>query len=211
MSNQLTDQNQQIRNDQEQLNAGHVTNQNKKNFLRRGIIRAAGAMMLLFILNSCTKEHIDEIIGKIPPLGTPAETWYNVKVSYKDESGNSKTGYLGPIGSNASTSFWDYVRVDGGQSKFKLHPTQDGWAYWEINDGNWLSLKATGWVYRSLEANRVEWKIVDGKLYNNYWSADWQKYPLGAERQRILVPDAYYAAVGLSANKTFTCELVAAP
>ena len=208
MANCSTDQIVQIEIDPQKVN--NVKMQGRRNFLRKGISRAATAIMLLLVLNSCTKEHIDDVIGKIPVLGATPETWYNLKVTYKDENGKLTPGLLGPVGTNASTSFWDYMRVDGAASKFKLHPTKDGWAYWEINDGNWLSLKATGWAYRSLEANRVEWKIVDGKLYNNYWSADWQKYPLGAERQRILVSDAYYAGVGLSSDKVFTCELVPA-
>lgn len=209
MANQATAQNNQIGTSPEQLSSVIAKTHSRRSTLRKGIFTVTSALMFLFVFNSCTKEHL-EVIGKLPILGGQQETWYNLKVTYNDESGKSTTGYLGPIGSNASTSFYDYMRVDGARSKFKLVPTSDGWAYWQVDDSNWLSLKATGWVYRSLEANRIQWKIINGKLYNNYWSTDWQNYPLGALRQRILVPDAYYAGVGLAADKTFTCELVAA-
>ncbi|MEJ7740310.1 MAG: hypothetical protein WKF97_23050 [Chitinophagaceae bacterium] len=213
MANPATDQNQQIEMDSQGIKADNLKSLSRRSWLRKAAITATSAVMLLLVLNSCTKEQWDDVIGKVPRRGVGGNqnTWYNLRVTYKDEDGKTLTRFMGPIADKASTSFWDYMQIGGAQSKFKLHPTKDGWAYWEIDDGNWLSLKSTGWAYRSLESNRIEWKIVDGKLYNSYWSSDWQRHPLGTERRRILVPDAYYVGVDLSNNNVFTCELVLAP
>ena len=130
-------------------------------------------------------------------------TWYNLKVTYTNDSGNTVVGYARSIGSNPSTSFWDYMELadttPAGAAKFKLHPRNDGWAEWEINDGNRLSVKRTGWVYRS-SAYHTGWAVVDGKLYNDYWDG-----PVGYEHHRVLVSDAYY--MGME-KPVFTCELV---
>jgi hypothetical protein len=213
MANSASDQNQQNQINAQELKADDLKKQSRRSWLRSATAMATSAIVLLFVLSGCTKEHWDDVVGKLPDLGgSEPGVWYNLRVTYKDEDGNTRTGYLGPVGQNAATSFWDYMRVDGGQSKFKLHQTEDGWAYWEIDDGNWLSLKATGWAYRSLESNRIEWKIVDGKLYNRYWASDWQSHPLGAARSSFLVSDAYYAGVDLGDDKVLTdCELVLAP
>ena len=141
------------------------------------------------------------------PSGTVVKsdpnTWYNLKATYTNTSGNTVVGYARSIGSNPSTSFWDYMELadttPAGAAKFKLHPRNDGWAEWEINDGNRLSVKATGWVYRS-SAYHTGWQVVDGKLYNDYWAG-----PVGYAHRRILVSDAYYMGMDLP---VFTCELV---
>jgi hypothetical protein len=86
-------------------------------------------------------------------------------------------------------------------AKFKLHPRDDGWADWEIDDGNYLSVKATGWVYRS-SAYRTGWHVIDGKLYNNYWDG-----PVGYQYRYLNVTTAYYMGMDLP---EFTCELVPA-
>jgi hypothetical protein len=137
------------------------------------------------------------------------DTWYNLVVHYTDQNGQPADGYLGPVGYNAATSYWDYMQVSGDASKFKLHPRADGWADWEIDDGNYLSLKLTGWAYRASDSDyRIGWQIVDGKLYNAYWSSDWNSYPAGCEYNTFLVSTAYY--VGVKLENAFTCELVPA-
>lgn len=130
-------------------------------------------------------------------------TWYNLKVQFTDETGSPAVGYFAKIGDNPSTSFWDYICLGAGAGcKFKVHqPDAIGWSNWEIDDGNWLSVKATGWVYRS-SAYAIGWQIVGNNLYNSYWSGI-----VGYEHRRILVSEAYYVGMDLP---PFTCELVPA-
>jgi hypothetical protein len=136
------------------------------------------------------------------------DKWYYLRITYQDDTGKTVTGRAYKIGPNPSTSFWDYMAVsqyDSEGAKFKLHqlhPYKDGWDKWEIDDGNWLSVKATGWIYRSSEYP-LGWKIVDGKLYNTYWSG-----AAGCQHNRFFVSDAYYMGQGLLPE--FTCELVEA-
>lgn len=146
-----------------------------------------------------------------PPRELPAgkafkadpDTWYHLKVHFKDRHGKFVDSFLYPLGQNPSTSFWDYMAFnspDGLQpAKFKLHQRPDGWADWEMDDGNYLSIKATGWFYRASHY-RTGCLVVDGMLYNNYWSG-----PAGYAYRDVLVPAAYYVGMDLP---VFTCELV---
>lgn len=130
-------------------------------------------------------------------------TWYYCKVNYIDDKGNSKVGYLSAVGGNATISFWDYICVnDDPGYKFRPNLGSDGWEQWECQDGNYLSLKATGWYYRS-SAYPLWFKIVDGKLYNSYWDG-----PAGSVERRILVSDARY--VGQGFPELAGCEFIAA-
>jgi hypothetical protein len=136
------------------------------------------------------------------------EAWYRLKVTYEDEDGTRKNGYLHPVGANAATSFWDYVMLGHGTSlcgalQFKLVPDGDGWARWEIRDddcnsGYHLECKATGWLYRA-SAYDTKFQIVDGKLYCSYWDG-----PVGSDYRYKLVPAGRYAGMDLPA---FSCEL----
>ncbi len=193
---------------QQERNVDSAKKINRRSWLRRAVVRATSIMLLFFVLAGCTKEQRDDVIGKVPGggLGSTPDQWYNLKVRY----GIGKRGTMGAVRREGYSLYWDYMAVDRKDlhAKFKLHPTTDGWAYWETEDGYWLSLKATGWAYRSYESNRIEWKIVDGKLYNKYWKSDWQNYPLGAEYRWVSVSDAYYAGVGLGDDKVLRdCEL----
>jgi hypothetical protein len=48
--------------------------------------------------------------------------------------------------------------INGYTTKFKLHPRGDGFDDWEIDDGYWLSMRASGWAYRSYYGQRIGWK-----------------------------------------------------
>jgi hypothetical protein len=168
----------------------------------------------VLVSTGCTKEQLGLIKGQLPGGGVGAEpaTSYVLKVTYKDEKGSTQVGYLGGISSDPLFSFYDYMQINSaGGWKFKKHAGVNGFEYWEMSDGNWLSLRYNGWAYRSLEGNRIGWKIVDGKLYSDY--SRWKDYPLGCQfRQDLdLIPAAYYVGVNLSNNNVFTCELVPAP
>src|SRR3954447_8231190 len=137
-------------------------------------------------------------------------TWYHLRVHYKDDNGNPAVGLMYPLGTNPSRSFWDYQVLgsgDGssGPTKIKVHPPDPtGWSRWELDDGNWLSIKATGWIYRS-SAYPIGWQIMkdaegNSRLYNNYWAGE-----AGYDWRGGAVPDACYMGMKLS---LFTCELV---
>jgi hypothetical protein len=135
-----------------------------------------------------------------------ANTWYNLRVTYTDTSRNTVNGYLYPLGANPSTMFWDYmafISLDGlPPAKFMLHELEDGWAEWELDNGDYLSVKATGYVYRA-SAYRIGWQVIDSKLYNNYWPG-----PAGYKwDSSTFVPGDYYVGMELP---VFTCELVPA-
>ncbi len=219
MANPATDQNQQLQINPQEPKVDDVKSLSRRSWLRNAAITATSAVMLLLVLNSCTKEKWDDVKGQVPGggLGSTPDTWYRLKVTYRNENNARMPGYMGPVAENFDGRlFWDYMKIDndhGWASKFRLHPTTDGWAYWEIDDGYWLSLRATGWAYRSYEGNRVEWKIVDGKLYTKYWKSDWQNYPLGCELRGFLgEEEVYFVGVDLGdANVLTNCELVPAP
>lgn len=136
------------------------------------------------------------------------EAWYNLRVMFVTKEGATVAGYASYVSRDFRMPFWDYMSlwpesVAEDISMFKLHPRSDGWAHWEIDDGNYLSLKATGWVYRS-SAYPLGWRISDGRLYNDYWNG-----PVGYryESGGGFAAEAYYMGMRLP---EFTCELVPA-
>ena len=136
------------------------------------------------------------------------DTWYNLNVHYNNRSGNPITGLMYPLASNPATSFWDYMvlgtSTDGaGPAKFRVEMMggNDGWEQWTLDSGNVLSLKATGWVYRS-SAYPIGWKIVNNQLFNSNWGG-----AVGSEWRQAFVPDCIYMGNDLP---SFTCELVPA-
>ncbi|WP_158945996.1 hypothetical protein [Granulicella sp. S190] len=154
------------------------------------------------------------------PSGTPnqvpsevfeadANVWYHLAVNYVDKEGKPASSFFYPLAANASTSFWDYMAFNSTSglkpSKFKVHPAKGGYSEWEIDDGNYLCLKATGWAYRSSEY-RIGWAIVNGHLYSNYWRGP-VGYRYDGDSIIAPVPRAYYIGMDLPA---FTCELVPA-
>ncbi len=182
----------------------------RRSWLRNVAIAATGAVMLLLVLNSCTKEQWDNVKGHVPGggLGSTPDIWYNLKVTYKDKEGVSKVGWMAPT-KDIYWGFYDFMVIrEDFKSKFRLHPGEDGFEYLEIDDGYWLSLNYDGWAYRSNnEYNSVGWKIVDGKLYSNY--SRWEGYPLGC-RWNIKY-QYYFVGVGLGDYNVLTnCELVPA-
>src|SRR5215210_5535846 len=156
MANPVTNQNQQIQINLQELKADIHKRLSLRNWLRKAASAATGAVVLLLVLTGCTKEQWTHLKNTPPPFGgvggSEPSIWYNLRVTYKDEDGATKTRFMGPIDSSASNPFYAYMQISWTRSKFKLHPTPYGWAYWEIDDGNWLSLKATGWAYRSFES-----------------------------------------------------------
>ncbi|MEO5889702.1 MAG: hypothetical protein ABIQ31_05580, partial [Ferruginibacter sp.] len=110
---------------------------------------------------------------------------------------------------------WFYMQLTKSQaeaSKFKMHVAiqSNGWNWWEISDGNWLSLTFNGFAYRSGLDNKVAWKIVGGKLYNDYAIA--KDFPLAAAYYSFLVSPAYYVGVNYGDQYVLTgCELVPVP
>ncbi len=107
----------------------------------------------------------------------------------------------------------DNMVINGYTSKFKLHPREEGFDDWEIDDGYWLSIRATGWAYRSYYAQRVGWKIIDGKLYNNYWWMRMGRLPAGCQwGEGLFTSKGYYVGMDLGDDKVLTnCELVQVP
>lgn len=73
------------------------------------------------------------------------KTWYYCKIGYKDDNGESRVGYLDYVGDNAAESFWDYICVNSNpRKKFRPNLGAGGWAQWECDDGNYLTLRTTG-------------------------------------------------------------------
>jgi len=140
-------------------------------------------------------------------------TWYHLKVHYKDDKGNPVVGLMYPLNNSFPPSFWDYQVLSGlipavvKPSKVKVHPPDStGWSKWELDDGNWLSIKATGWIYRS-SAYPIGWQIMkdaggNSRLCNNYWAGE-----AGYDWKGGTAPDACYMGMKRS---PFTCELVPA-
>jgi hypothetical protein len=188
----------------------------RRSWLHNATMAATSAVMLFFVLTGCTKEQWDHLKNTPHPgggLGSGPSIWYNLKVTYKDNEGKTREGFMGPIGTGGD--YFEYMKI-GGKSKFRLHPGENGFEYWEIDDGLWLTLSYWGWAYRSDSSNRVGWKIVNGKLYSDY--SRWEDYPLGCEWYSSSdywdspdVPPAYYVGVDLGDDKVLTnCELVPA-
>jgi len=130
--------------------------------------------------------------------------WYNLRVTYtlRGDDNKKATGFLTPLAQNAATSFYEYMVLDSGwpATKFKiLKPDPIGWSIWELENGEFLSLKATGWLYRS-SAYPLGFQIVDNRLYNNYRGGT-----AGSAWKNGLVPSQYYTGVGCD---EFICELV---
>ncbi len=93
----------------------------RRSWLRNAAIRATSVVMLLLVLNSCTKDQWDDVTGKVPGggLGSTPDTWYNLKVTYRDKDGKISEGFLGRIDRKQSTAYWEYMKI-GDKSKFKV-------------------------------------------------------------------------------------------
>ncbi len=168
---------------------GVFKNRSSKNWLRKAAIRATSFIMILFVLNSCTKEQRDDVIGKVPGggLSSTPDQWYYLEVTYKNKFGNPMESRVGP--------YFEYMVV-WGSYKFKLHPGENGFNYLQLEDSSWMTLSFSGWAYHSTEGDRVGWKIVDGKLYTDY--TRWKDYPLACQwGSNIFGFEAYYVGVNL--------------
>jgi hypothetical protein len=121
---------------------------------------ATGALVLLLFLTGCTKEQWNHLGGHLPGggLGGAQDTWYRLKVTYTDKNGVTQEGYMGAASHSAGQTDWDNMVINGYTTKFKLHPRGDGFDDWEIDDGYWLSMRASGWAYRSYYGQRIGWK-----------------------------------------------------
>ncbi|MEO6000159.1 MAG: hypothetical protein ABIN89_25195 [Chitinophagaceae bacterium] len=179
----------------------------RRNLLRNAAIKATSAVLLLSFLTGCHKETPKPGGG----VGAEPDKWYVLKVTNIDPKTPNAMGYLAGISSDPVFSFYDYMQISASGWKFKVHPGTNGFDYWEISDGNYLSLRYNGWAYRAYESNKIGWKIVNGKLYNNY--DRWKDYPIGCEYRSDLdlIPAAYYVGVGLTNNNQLNVEIVPAP
>ena len=229
MSNSMYHKNQQALMSQQELKADNYNGLSRRNWIRKAAITATGAVLLLFILAGCTKERWDTIVPGPPGggVGGTPDQWYYLQADYVDRHHQTwshpydiySTGYLGPT---KTILYPDYVEIGGDYTdKYKLHPAGDGWAYWETTDGHWLSITGSGWLYNNSDSTKkVAWKIVDGKLYNLYWSKEnWKDYPAGARRDLSIYDPVYgtteynyFVGVGLDEKYTLTnCKLIPVP
>jgi len=214
MANPISTQNQQTQMNTQDTKAGIPKRLSRRNWLGNAVIMATTAVVSLLFLSGCTKEQWDQVTGHLPGGGVGAEpaATYVLKVTYQDERGVTKVGYLGGIANDPAFSFYDYMQISASGWKFTKSPAANGFEYWQFAiDNNYLSLRYNGWAYRSYQSNRIGWKIVNGKLYSDY--DRWKDYPLGTQfRQDLdLIPAAYYVGVNLANNNVFTCELVPSP
>jgi len=194
----------------------------RRNWYRNTAIAATCAVMLF--LTGCTKEVLDMLPKRSGGggLGSTPVNRYRFKANYRTQEGATKVGYFAPV----ETKWWvtDYseiLMVSNSLLFFNVHSADElgaGWQYWKTSDGFWLSLSYAGFLYRSDSTNRVAWKIVNGKLYNNYWKPDnWQDYPAGAKYYggfivNDFIIEGYYVGVGYANELTLTnCELVPVP
>ena len=186
----------------------------RRNLLRNAAITATSAFLLLSFLSGCKKD------TTTPPgggLGAEPDRSYYMKVNYTTTKGATAVGYLGFVGTQASTPYYSEFLVNsemGSGAKFKVYPADavgDGWQYLSTDDGLWLSLSYDGYLYRSNQSNRVAWKIDGGKLYSSY--SRWKGYAAGSDYfSNPFNVIGYYAGVNFGKSKDFTnVELVSAP
>jgi hypothetical protein len=200
----------------QELKADNYNGLSRRNWLRKAVSAATGAMLLLFVLAGCTKELQDIIKHPGGGLGSTPGTWYNLKANYRTEEGATAVGYFRPVNARGDTWYGSEIVMDiGYHLELEVHPADelgDGWQYWKTRNAQWLSLSSSGFLYREADSTqRKAWKIVDGKLYNNYWNKDkWQDYPVGARYYSFFLPvPGYYAGVGFADEYALTnCELV---
>src|SRR4051794_2916998 len=93
----------------------------RRNWLRNAAMAVTGTLVLLLVLTACTKEQWDHFKPGGGDVGSGPSDWYKLKVTYKTTEGTLDSAYMGPIGVNAATAYWDYMQV-GGVAKFRLHP-----------------------------------------------------------------------------------------
>lgn len=180
----------------------------RRNWLRNIAIVVTGAVVLS--ITGCSKD-IQFPCGD--DTATNPDTWYNLRALYSYNGKTTDTVYLAGESDWQADPQWYFMKITKSRdeaSKFKLHQADagNGWQWWEVSDGYWLSMMYSGSAYRSGQNNRVAWKITDGKLYTNY--NRWKNYPLQSQYFSFLVSPAYYAAVNYGDDKyTLTdCELV---
>jgi len=182
-----------------------------RNWLHNAPMAATVAVMLLLFFTGCTKEQFPLPGGGV---GSTPDTWYNLRAFYKFDSKVTDTVYLAGENDWQGDPQWYFMKLTtykAGASKFKLHQADagNGWQWWEIDDGYWLSLTLSGSAYRSGSGNKVAWKIIDGKLYTNY--KPWKNYAIGAQYYSFLVSPAYYVGMNFGDQYELTgCELVPA-
>ena len=180
----------------------------RSHWLGNLVIVLTGAIILS--LSGCKKD------VQIPGGGVVSnpDTWYNLRAIYHFNAKTADTVYLAGENDWTGDPQWYFMTITKSRdraSKFKLHQADggNGWQWWEISDGYWLSMMYSGSAYRSGLNNRVAWKIIGDKLYTNY--NRWKGYPLEAQYFSFLVSSAYYAAVNYGDQYMLTgCELVPA-
>lgn len=190
----------------------------RRNWLRNAAIAVTSAVVMASFLTGCTKEQFPlPGGGHGGGVGGSPDAWYYLKGTFKDENGNTQTGYLRGEGEFRADPQWYYMVMGvysdpEGSAKFRFHASDsgDGWQFWEMSDGYWLSILSTGTAYRSGQGNRTAWKIINGKLYTNYYRA-WTDQALGAQWYHTAVSNAYYTSVNYGSEFAITnCELVPA-
>jgi len=181
----------------------------RSNWLRNAAMVVTGTLVLLLVLTGCTKEQWDHLKHGSGggDVGSGPSDWYKLKVTYKTTEGKLDSAYMGPIGEPSLPAYWDYMQIGGGSgAKFRLHPGQNGFEYWEMDNGYWLSIRYDGWLWETNMGDRVGWKIVNGQLFTDY--SRWSDGPMGTVYRSALVTNAYYVGAELGADAHFTCELV---
>ena len=192
----------------------------RRNWLRNAAIAATSAVALPSLLTGCTKEQWNHLKNTPHPgggVGSTPSGWYNLKVTFQNEHYNTDDGYLRPKGGEGLCQDDMIVGGKDKASRFRLHPTEDGWADWEIANlifidpsaPYYLTMKVSGWVAQESFDNRKSWKIKNGKLYTN-WDY-WGDYPMGVEWKQgdlDFCDQGYYVGANLWNGNVATFELV---
>jgi hypothetical protein len=91
--------------------------------------------------------------GPLPPRSgsqaLPENKWYYLKLQYVDDNGKVQDSFAYFVGNQASWSFWDYISAtpsNGDKAKFKNVSSDGNRMQLQLQDGNYLSCRASGFI-----------------------------------------------------------------
>jgi hypothetical protein len=147
-----------------------------------------------------------------PSAHTPTlsadNTWYQLKVTYRDNNGVTQTSYASE---NTSDYYNHYLIMQAKPLRFRVAQTvtTNGtvWTLWEAGNGRFLSVRDTGWM-KSQERDIAAW--WNGGFNGVPLTNGFFRCPISIHYQNTPFEGYYYWMYAASQDNAAKCEFVPA-